>query len=124
MNLIYTLTIILGVQLLAFHMLALAFYLYWAVWWFDVMMHILGGIWLMFALQTLIMMGWYKQAWFNIKGVLIFSLLIFIVWEIFGIYVAGGFKSDWLVDTALDMLCGIVGAIIGYWLVKRLRQLS
>jgi len=124
MNLIYTLTIILGVQLLAFHTLALMFYLYWAIWWFDVMMHILGGIWLLFLIQTFVLLGWYKERFFRPKHLVIVILSAFGLWELFGIYVAGGFKSDWLTDTALDTLCGIVGAIIGYWLVKRLRQIS
>lgn len=124
MNLSYTLTIILGVQLLAFHFLALTFYLYWAIWWFDIVMHILGGVWLVFVLRSLQLLRWRQVRYKKLSSYILLAVLLFILWEIFGVYLSGGFKPDWLFDTILDTVCGIVGIIIGHWLMQRLEQLS
>lgn len=124
MNIFYTLTLILGLQLLTFHILALAFYLYWAVWWFDIIMHILGGVWLLFIIKSLQQFGWYKVEWFALKPIFILAMGVFFIWEVFGVVISGGFKSDWLLDTSLDTLSGIVGVLLGYWLVERLKYLA
>jgi len=103
------LIIILG----ALHFIAEAFYLYWTIWWFDNIMHLLAGfaggfiiVWLLFSSL--------KYRLSNFKSVLLIIasvLLIGVAWEIFE-YVNGIAQSseDYVLDTSLDLFFDVLGA--------------
>lgn len=114
------LSIILGLQILVTHAIALELYLYWTVWWLDIVMHLLGGMLLVFIWRVLINYAVIAQSAWNLTRIFQVSLPLLIGWEIFGVYLERGFKDGYLTDTSGDILCGIVGIMIGFWLLQRL----
>ena len=124
MQIASVLTLIIGIQLLVTHFIAVELYLYWSVWWMDILMHFLGGIWLVSVWRTFIDLGRISEARWTLRYILPMMIGIMIVWEIFGVYVEHGFKSGYIADTAGDLLCGIVGVLFGFWLLYRLQTLN
>jgi len=118
------LTIIIGFQLLVTHFIALELYLYWTFWWLDILMHLLGGVWLVCVWRTLIDMEVISTDWWRLQIILPVTITIMVVWEIFGIYVEDGFKVGYITDTAGDILCGILGVLVGFWLLRKLKILE
>lgn len=113
-------TVLLGTALAVTHSAAVYFSLYWYIWWFDMVMHTLGGIFLIGVLYTFVRIRVLSAAWLTYGSRLVGAIiLVLISWEVFGVWVEGGFKFGWLQDTILDVGFGILGALIGYWLIKR-----
>lgn len=115
---------IIGFQLLVTHAIALSLHLYWVFWWLDIVMHTLGGVWLVCVWRVLTDMNLIKVRFWKLKFILPVLTLVMIGWEIFGVYLDRGFKDGYVTDTAGDILCGIVGALIGFWLLHRLQILN
>lgn len=117
-------TLIIGIQLFVTHVIATELYLYWSVWWMDIVMHLLGGIWLACAWRSLIDFEYLSEKWWSVKFMVPILFFLMILWEVFGIYVEQGFKAGYVTDTVGDLLCGIVGAVVGYYLLRRLQMLN
>lgn len=104
-----------------FHVVASRFYLYDELWWVDIVMHFLGGLWVvLFSLWTLFFSGFFS---FNLKKskktfltvAVSVALIIGIIWEIFefqtGITFLGpGYWEDTILDLVMDTLGGLVSA--------------
>lgn len=95
--------------------IAVAFSLYWLIWWFDMPMHFLGGVWV--AGMTL----WYfaaskpRVSFGKALGVAILSVTVVGgLWEIFEFGVDRMIvvpeRYD-MIDTSSDMLFDILGAL-------------
>lgn len=96
------------------HLFALAYFFYWTLWWFDILVHTLGGVlisWIAIALFE-------KYKISKIEMILLYGgfvpLLISIGWEIFE-FVSGitFLSSQYSLDTTLDITMGVLGGIIG-----------
>jgi hypothetical protein len=119
------LAIIFGSQFALLHYLASTYKLYWRYDWLDLVMHAWGGLVLAFIYLALRDMRVFPKGFkVSPRGLLITLLCILIAWEIFGVYLIGGFKEDYLIDTSLDLTFGILGAILGYRLGQRLTLLD
>lgn len=118
------LTIIIGIQLLITHAIATALYLYWSIWWIDIVTHFMGGIWLVSTWRTLTDFGHIVEKRWTLKFILPILFGLMIVWEIFGVYVEQGFKRGYITDTVGDLVCGILGVLVGYYLLRRLNILN
>ncbi len=94
--------------------IALAEYLYWKWWWFDILMHFLGGV-LVGGIGLIIsdVLNTPK------KITLLFSLLaIGIGWEVFE-WVFGLYDGAWdPVDTGIDLIMDTLGVLVVYSGVK------
>jgi len=106
--------------ILALHLLALDQFLYWRFWWYDLVMHFLGGFWLAItSLWLIYFSGYAKDYQPKINRVLLIvlgSVIIFgILWEIFE-YVSGATYNgeSYALDTALDLLLDVLGGCFGY----------
>jgi len=102
--------------------------LYWysSIWWFDILMHFLGGFWLgMFFL------------WFFYKDlnnatlekkiflkIILGVLLVGFGWEVYEIIVNDIFAKNTfdLFDTSLDMVCDLVGGVVAYYFFKNISK--
>ena len=124
MKLVPVLTIVLGSYIAIIHGLALFFELYWRYWWFDSIVHIFGGIFIVFILATLAATGWLSYRFGNSFNITITLGAIMIGWEIFGIILIGGLKESFFMDTSLDLFFGILGGMIGYRLITQLKKLE
>ncbi|MFM2340286.1 MAG: hypothetical protein RLZZ360_922 [Candidatus Parcubacteria bacterium] len=120
---IYAVTIIFGITFAVLHTLAEALSLYWQYEWLDMPMHILGGIVLMFMFASLRQMSPMLKRLPAYLSVLGFSTAL-ILWELFGIWRFGGLKPDYWSDTIGDLICGVVGLVTGYMLVRTMTEFS
>jgi len=108
-------------------MVALELFLYWRFLWFDMPMHILGGLCAALGYSILPFirvrragqgetMGWYLAV----------VLIIGVAWEIFE-YAAGislAREVNLALDTGLDLVMDVLGCLLGYGLVKSMNILS
>jgi hypothetical protein len=108
-----------GISVAVLHKIALSLFLYWNVWWFDVMMHFLGGA--LISLITLFFIYDLKFLNFKIKNkAVIFgaaigmTLIIGLSWELWEIYV--GLINIYVdgPDSFLDLIMDFFGAIAAY----------
>jgi hypothetical protein len=108
-----------GITVAVLHKIALSLSLYWNIWWFDILMHFLGGA--LIALITLFFI--YDSKFFNFsikKPIIIFSaaigmtLIIGLSWELWELFV--GFTDAYTdqVDTIADLINDTLGAITVY----------
>ena len=98
------------------------FYLYWIYKWYDIPMHILGGLWV--SLLSLSVYSYFDKNvsiinyhWRVFRIVFLGLLFMIIFWEIFEL--VGGMTSlndnGYWPDTLGDILNGFIGGMIGYF---------
>ncbi len=98
--------------ILALDVIASKFHWYFTIWWFDMPMHFLGGIWVGLALL------WYfplKSLFFKEVFKIIFGVLIVaIFWEIFEILVDKVIAQNPFnaLDTLSDIFFGMAGGVV------------
>jgi hypothetical protein len=105
---------------LAAHLTALKLYLYSYVPWYDIMMHTWGGYLVIFGF---FMIGGIGSRRLMLPRWLLFPALfaVMVAWEIFEyVYGLAGQEPSYVVDTALDFVCGTVGGIVAYVTTKKL----
>ena len=91
---------------------AIANYLYWRFVWFDVPMHFLGGVSIAVFFVAV-------SIHFRPRLFLLFCTTVFIGWEIFE-YVAGfPRETNFVFDTALDLLMDTLGAVLVYAIARK-----
>ncbi len=113
-------TLVLIVALL--HIGATVFYLYWTLWWYDMVVHFLGGVfiglltlWMVFFSEYL---GTHRMS--SRATVLIIMLLgtlgIGIGWEIFERLLGHTWSVEgyWL-DTGIDLFLDSAGGLVGFF---------
>ncbi len=93
--------------------LAGKFYWYYTIWFFDMLMHFLGGLWL--ALLFFVIFPKALPTLSTIIKILVWVLVVGILWEIFEIifvnYVAqNSFNTT---DTLSDICCDLAGGLTG-----------
>jgi len=133
--------ILIFLAIFIFHILAVCFYLYWVVWWLDIIMHVLGGLWIALLAAWFL----YFSGKVNINNTSSFSVLIIILgivalggvlWEFFEfsfdkiilgkienfIKLAGPVQlgvSDTMSDLFFDLAGGLLGGLI---FLKRIKH--
>lgn len=97
-----------------------AYFLYFTFWWFDIVMHFLGGV---FSALTLLwgyhyVLGDYfdqrRQRLFLVA--LVGTLIIGVLWEVFE-SIAGihALEGNIVPDTSLDIVMDLLGALVAFW---------
>ncbi|HEY4505601.1 MAG TPA: hypothetical protein VJG67_02830 [Candidatus Paceibacterota bacterium] len=119
-------TFLLLVIVAVLNWLASEFYLYWTIWWFDMLVHFLAGCTVAMAILWL----WphinkiRTHTTIQIIFVAIFATLIIgILWELYELYFHLEFLSDgvpYFIDTSSDLLMDVSGGFIGAWHALRL----
>lgn len=88
----------------------LEFFLFWKLWWFDILLHFLGGVWAGLA-----------SAWFlsllgrtpQLFTVVACALLIAIGWEVFEVVLGFPREEAYIFDVTLDIVMGVLGGLLG-----------
>lgn len=101
----------------ALHFVAESFYLYWTIWWFDNLMHFLGGL----ALGVYIV--WFlnpeKRSLDSFLTTLACLLTLGIAWEVFEYVNDLTYSTEgYALDTALDLTMDALGATLAYFTVS------
>ena len=104
-------------------------YLYWTVIWMDLVMHFLGGVWVVLVIlwiwsirKNFILPNKTKTLKICIVGVMIVGLL----WEVYELLIGAVRPSEgyrYWADTSSDLIMDYVGAIFGgfygFWLLQK-----
>jgi hypothetical protein len=110
------------------HYLALQFFLYWSVWWFDIPMHFLGGLWVAlfaswffffsgFVYRNVELLGKTKIFLITIASVIVVGVL-WEVWEVWADLVSMD-DIGYFFDTALDLIMDTLGGIVAFIYAKK-----
>jgi hypothetical protein len=110
----------LSIVLLYLHLTALSNFLYWSIWWFDIPVHLLGGLVLGFMLVGIFPMA--RPVLITLIGGVVLAL----VWELFEYGIEAAPPSEKLLpDTLGDLFFGILGAVIaGAWALRENRKIN
>ncbi|MBU4479995.1 hypothetical protein KKG48_00940 [Patescibacteria group bacterium] len=98
-------------------------FLYWKFWWFDILMHFLGGFWVsLTALWFFYFSGFVKDFRKNLFNVFLISLVsIFAVgigWEVFEFMIEISFSNNYVADTVGDLIMDVIGSLtVTLWLL-------
>lgn len=103
------------------HLLGVQLYLYWQISYYDMILHFLGGFWVggmcLWGLTKLIAKDFLTK---NLVFVLSATgaFLIGILWEYFELFIDAVFvtEEEYVLDTILDLILDMLGAIAAIWL--------
>ncbi|MDO8594752.1 MAG: hypothetical protein Q7R93_04560 [bacterium] len=107
------------------HILATIFFLYWTFWWYDIILHFLGGIFVgLLVLWLRFFSGYFgtpalPSTTSVLSFVLVATLGIGIGWEAFERLLGHTFSVEgyWF-DTNLDVILDFVGSLVAFWFFK------
>lgn len=89
----------------------LEFFLFWKLWWFDILLHFLGGLWAAVASAWAIVFFLKRQP--SLLMIVLSALAIAIGWEVFE-YVLGFPREEaYVFDVVLDIVMGVLGGLAG-----------
>ena len=99
--------------------LAVEYSLYWRIWWLDIPMHLLGGLWAGIFSVWLIAR---RDNHPSLLWCLTFALFVGVAWEVFEYSegIAAAYHFSYPFDTAKDLAMDLLGAIFGWILGQRL----
>lgn len=104
------------------HFVALEFYLYWVFPWLDILMHLLGGVWVsLISLWIFFESGYIKlpRTLPNTVYVAVVSIIfVAISWEIFELAASVPIEANFALDTTVDLIMDAIGAFIGWFYFK------
>jgi hypothetical protein len=119
------LALLLAFQLAVVHMVALKFSLYWEIDWFDNLMHLFGGVVLSLLLYTLVDINVLGKQWVKSwRRMTLLILTVVLSWEVIGVLMTMRFKDNFISDTSSDLVFGILGSIIGWFIGRQLKKLE
>ncbi|HPS21258.1 MAG TPA: hypothetical protein PLO44_00400 [Candidatus Paceibacterota bacterium] len=99
------------------------FYWYYSVWYFDIIMHTLGGFWVALAALWIFPTKEQKITYKYIIQILLIVLTIGIFWEFFEIFVNETIAQNPfnILDTVSDIFCDLAGGTFAtIYFVKRI----
>jgi len=112
-----------------FHLLALYFFWYWSIWWFDILLHFLGGVWVGgTALLILFLSKSDTRPLKTFTAYLISFLAVLVIgtlWELFEFSLDTFiiFQTNDISDTLSDIGADIAGGIFAsLYIVRKLKQ--
>ncbi len=100
--------------------LATEFYLYWKYMWFDIPMHVLGGVCVALGIFILpVFRIRIPQRYMRLLPVLGVVSIVGILWELFEMGLGlPAFEEQYAVDTCIDLVMDLIGGCIGYGVIK------
>ncbi len=113
------------VSIFFLNFLAMKFYLYYSIWYFDMIMHFLGGVWLGFFVAWMLLQGddKFPRSYHAFAGkVLAGVIFLGVGWELYEAFVDYYLTSDLSrftsIDTLSDIICDTSGGILAIYLLK------
>ena len=111
------------------HISAIELSLYRLLWWFDVLVHFLAGLWVGgFSLWIYFRSGYIKKPVQTIARAFIVVAsaiaVISIVWEFYEIAIGIPIGENYVQDTTVDLIMGALGAFMGFVYYVRVHLVS
>lgn len=110
----------LALPFVAAHLIAMRYFLYFYVPWFDVLMHTWGGF---LTIMGFVMLGSIGSRRLALsRALMILGLFgVMTIWEVFEyVYGIAGTHPSYAIDTTLDIVAGAVGGLLALFLFRRL----
>jgi hypothetical protein len=111
-----SISIVLFITLTALYAVGLAFDLPWYYWWYDIMLHILGGMLAGFVAVSVVRADQGEQnLGIMVTRGIIAALILGLLWELFELIIGATFVTveGYPRDTFIDLLCDVSGGILG-----------
>lgn len=113
---------VLGFVIAILHFIASMYYLYFEWWWFDIMMHVFGGIFI--AGSALWFLKYEVPARFQRRVppflfAFVSIAVIGVMWEWFELLTGMYSAVNYTLDTTLDLLSDVAGMLIAYTIFSR-----
>lgn len=106
------------------HVIALQLFLYWHYWWFDLPMHIIGGVVVALGIFTLRDLRIFvPNRYIALVPIVLLVLAVALTWEVYEIFIGIPIESDYVFDTAIDLIMGIGGGVLGYFVGKTIEKI-
>lgn len=111
------------------HLSALYFFWYWSIWWFDILVHFLGGVWIGGMALLIFFLGKSDTKLLKTSSAYILSvvavLVIGVLWEVFEFSLDTFiiFQTNDISDTISDIGADIAGGVFAsLYIVRKLKQ--
>jgi len=98
------------------HLTALNFYLYFAFWWLDIVMHFLGGLlvalaslWVYITVRKIEKLSRRQATLIVLLGIIVIGTS----WEVFEYFAGISPRNDFVIDTVTDAIMNLLGAWVG-----------
>jgi len=105
------------------HILATKLYLYWHIAWLDMPMHFFGGAIVALGFYTLRDLGLFPNKMLRLLPILLLVLSVALLWESYEHFIGLPIFGEYTLDTIMDLLLGISGGTLGFFIGRSLRQL-
>jgi VanZ family protein len=94
------------------HVIGLEYFLYFHYWWYDILLHFLGGV----ALGFFVLI--FTKSW---KKTIIGMLILAAGWEVFEYFlnIAVGLGENYPLDTVVDFIMDTLGAFVAIFISKK-----
>jgi hypothetical protein len=115
----------LKIILLVFGLNILAHFFFWynSIWWFDMLMHFLGGLFLAVLALTLFWNIVHREKlWLQFLFVILFVLFVGLVWEVYEFGVQGFLQVTGIADipdSISDLVFDVLGGVFGFLLLRQ-----
>ncbi len=101
------------------YFVGLALYLTWVLWWYDILLHFLGGVWVGLAVCTAFSFYERQPRFVHIiAGVLVIG----VAWELFEVAVGAPREANYAFDTSLDLVMDTIGSIAGFFVARHVSE--
>ena len=106
------------------HNAASLFYFYWTLWWFDILMHFLGGFWIASVCLWIFYGNYFRQISRPSRTKLfvfaiLSSIILGLAWEAFELATNIILFPEYIPDSALDMVMDTIGGVFAYFFYVR-----
>ncbi len=111
------------VSLTVIHIVAEKLFLYWKLEWFDIPVHILGGVVIVFGIFALHDIRFLiKKRHTQLLSVMLLVFIIAMSWEAYEIMMGLTPDINYLFDTVIDLGMGVIGGLIGYSISMNIKK--
>ena len=105
-----------GSVILILHLLALKLFLYWTIDWFDILMHLLGGLLIGFIMISFMKRIHTETVIINKRllttAVILGVLVVGLAWELWELFVGLSDVIEDKLDVTIDLVMDLMGAIM------------
>lgn len=94
---------------------------FWRFWWWDVILHVLGGMWVALAVAWLLRL---RDTHISLFQCALAAFVVGVAWELFELafHIGGSVFLSYPVDTAKDLVDDVAGGVAAWFLVRYIEK--
>ncbi len=87
-------------------------------------MHVIGGVVVALGIFTLHDLRlWVPKRYLRLLPIVLLVLLVAMAWEVYELMIGIPIEQDYVIDTITDLLMGLLGGALGYFIGNSLRKI-